>query len=90
MQHLLPAEPATPRAGRRWSEHRMIINGMFWELCSGATWRDLPERYVPWKTVYNLFNRWSKSGVINIIFNRLLTLLDANSLIDWSATALDG
>lgn len=67
----------------------MIINGMFWVLCSGAPWRDLPERYGPWKTVYNRFNRWSKSGVINIIFNRLLTLLDANSLIDWSATALD-
>lgn len=68
----------------------MIINGMFWVLCPGAPWRDLPERYGPWKTVYNRFNRWSKSGVINIIFNRLLTLLDANSLIDWSATALDG
>lgn len=86
----LPAEPATPRAGRPWAEHRMIINGMFWVLCSGAPWRDLPERYGPWKTVYNRFNRWSKSGVINIIFNRLLTLLDANNLIDWSATALDG
>lgn len=90
IQPLLPAEPATPRVGRPWAEHRMIINGMFWVLCSGAPWRDLPERYGPWKTVYNRFNRWSKSGVINIIFNRLLTLLDANSLIDWSATALDG
>lgn len=90
IQLLLPAEPATPRAGRPWAEHRMIINGMFWVLCSGALWRDLPERYGPWKTVYNRFNRCSKSGVINIIFNRLLTLLDANSLIDWSATALDG
>ncbi|XYX41342.1 IS5 family transposase [Candidatus Erwinia dacicola] len=90
IQPLLPTEPVTPRAGRPWAEHRMIINGMFWVLCSGAPWRDLPERYGPWKTVYNRFNRWSKSGVINIIFNRLLTLLDANSFIDWSATALDG
>jgi len=63
---------------------------MFWVLCSGAPWRDLPERYGPWKTVYNRFNRWSKSGVINIIFNRLLSLLDANGLVDWSATAQDG
>ncbi|HBQ5644550.1 TPA: transposase, partial [Klebsiella variicola] len=70
IQPLLPAQPATPRAGRPWAEHRMIINGMFWVLCSGAPWRDLPERYGPWKTVYNRFNRWSKSGVINIIFNR--------------------
>ncbi|ELR7428139.1 IS5 family transposase, partial [Escherichia coli] len=87
---LLPPEPATPRAGRPWAEHRKIINGMFWVLCSGAPWRDLPERYGSWKTVYNRFNRWSKSGVINIIFNRLLSLLDANGFIDWSATALDG
>lgn len=40
--------------------------------------------------VYNRFNRWSKSGLINIIFNKLLSLLDAHSLVDWSATALDG
>ncbi|HGB6406223.1 TPA: IS5 family transposase, partial [Salmonella enterica subsp. enterica serovar Oranienburg] len=90
IQPLLSAEPATPRAGRPRAEHRMIINGMFWVLCSGAPWRDLPERYSPWKIVYNRFNRWSKSGVISIIFNRLLTLLDANNLIDWSAIALDG
>jgi len=59
-------------------------------LCSGAPWRDLTERYGPWKTIYNRFNRWSKSGVINIIFNRLLSSLDAHGLVDWSATALDG
>ncbi|MGC8400672.1 IS5 family transposase [Enterobacter mori] len=90
IQPLLPAEPTSPRAGRPWAEHRKIINGMFWVLCSGAPWRDLPERYGSWKTVYNRFNRWSKSGVINIIFNRLLSLLDANGLVDWSASALDG
>jgi transposase len=73
-----------------WAEHRMIINGMFWGLCSGAPWRDLPERYGPWKTVYNRFNRWSKSGLINIIFHKLLSSLDAYGLVDWSATELDG
>lgn len=36
IQPLLPAQPATPRAGLPWAEHRMIINGMFWVLCSGA------------------------------------------------------
>ena len=87
---LLPVGPITPRAGRPWAEHRMIINGMFWVLCSCAPWRDLPERYRPWKTVYNRLSRWSKSGVINIIFNNLLTALDAHALIDSSATALDG
>lgn len=79
-----------PKGGRPYLEHRMVINGIFWVLCSGAPWRDLPERYGSWKTVYNRFNRWSKSGLINIIFNKLLQILDEEKLIDWDAIALDG
>ncbi len=78
------------RAGRPHVEHRRVMNGMFWVLCSGAPWRDLPERYGPWKTVYNRFNRWSKSGIINKIFNRLLSILDEKGLIDWAEICLDG
>ncbi|MCW2453931.1 UNVERIFIED_ORG: transposase [Rahnella aquatilis] len=44
IQSLLPLEPATSRVGRPWAQHRMIINGMFWVLCSGALWRDLSKR----------------------------------------------
>jgi hypothetical protein len=36
IQPLLSAESVSPRIGRPWAEHRMIINGMFWVLCSGA------------------------------------------------------
>ncbi|MBD2822639.1 IS5 family transposase, partial [Xenorhabdus sp. 42] len=78
------------RAGRPHVEHRRVMNGMFWVLCSGAPWRDLPERYGPWKTVYNRFNRWSKSGIINKIFNRLLSTLDEKGFIDGSEICLDG
>ncbi len=53
------------------------MNGMFWVLCSGAPWRDLPERYGSWKTVYNRFNR-------------LLSILDEKGSIDWAEICLDG
>jgi transposase len=59
-------------------------------LCSGAPWRDLPERYGHWKTVYNRFNRWSKAGIMNSIFNKLLQILDEKKLVDWDVIALDG
>ncbi|WP_154666970.1 transposase [Chania multitudinisentens] len=59
-------------------------------LCSGAPWRDLPERYGHWKTIYNQFNQWSRVGIINRIFNKLLQILDGKKLIDWDAIALDG
>jgi transposase len=87
---LLPPERNRVSGGRPYLEHRPVMNGIFWVLCSGAPWRDLPERYGNWKTIYNRFNRWSKSGVINSIFNKLLQILDENELIDWDAIALDG
>ena len=86
---LLPLEKIAGQGGRPYVDHRPVINGIFWVLCTGAPWRDLPDRYGSWKTVYNRFNRWSKEGIITIIFNKLLTLLDEHQLIDWSAIAID-
>jgi transposase len=40
-----------------------VLNGIFWVLRCGAPWRDLPERYGPYTTAYNRFNRWRKAGV---------------------------
>lgn len=87
---LLPPERSLSKAGRPYLEYRQVMNGIFWVLCSGAPWRDLPERYGHWKTIYNRFSRWSKAGIINCIFNKLLQMLDAKMLVDWDAIALDG
>jgi transposase len=37
----------------------MVINGVLWRTRSGAPWRDVPEAYGNWKTVYNRHRRWS-------------------------------
>lgn len=39
------------KMGRPRSDDRLVLNGIFWILCSGAAWRDLPERFDPWSTV---------------------------------------
>ncbi|MEH0835374.1 IS5 family transposase [Pectobacterium cacticida] len=87
---MLPPERGSSKGGRPYFAHRRVMNGIFWVLCSGAPWRDLPERYGHWKTIYNRFNRWSKTGVMNSIFNKLLQILDEKALIDWDVIALDG
>jgi transposase len=48
-----------------------MLNGICWVLRSGAAWRDLPERYGPWQTVYKRFVKWSKAGVFEKIFKDL-------------------
>src|ERR1051325_2330800 len=58
-------EPVLPRGrrGPKPRENRRVLNGIFWVLRTGAPWRDLPERYGPYTTAYNRFNRWRKAGV---------------------------
>ena len=40
-------------------------------LRTGSPWRDLPERYGPYTTVFNRFNRWAKAGVWRRAFEEL-------------------
>ena len=37
----------------------------------GCKWRGLPKRFGPWHTIYTRMNRWSKSGVLDHVFERL-------------------
>jgi transposase len=58
-------EPVLPkgRPGPQPRNNRRVMNGIFWILRTGAPWRDLPERYGPYTTAYNRFNRWRKAGI---------------------------
>ncbi len=70
--NLLPPEN-TGKRGRPRKCNRTILNGMVWIARSGAPWRDLPERYGPWETVYSRFRKWIEDGILDNIF-RILSL----------------
>lgn len=59
------------RNGRPRLDDRKVLNGIFFVLRTGTPWRDLPERYGPYTTVYNRFNRWAKRGVWLKVFEAL-------------------
>ena len=80
----------TARTGRPPRDRRTLLNGMFWILCTGAPWRDLPERFGPWQTVYDHFNKWRKSGVFARIVEVLQVKLDRDGHIDWELWCVDG
>lgn len=79
-----------PKPGGRWNDHRTTINGMMWVLKSGSPWRDMPDRYGSWKSVYDRFRRWSADGTIDKILDRLRYRLDKDGFIDWDAWCVDG
>lgn len=62
---------------------RDFVNAVIWRVRTGVPWRDLPDRFGAWKTVYNRFDRWSKRGIWKRIFEELAIEVDeAGSLLD--------
>jgi transposase len=87
LQLLLP--PLQTR-GRYYQDHRRLLNGMLFRINTGIPWRDLPERYGPWQTVYSRYRRWSRSGLWDRILTALQRELDAAGQIEWMLWCIDG
>jgi transposase len=85
-----PLLPANGSRGGQWKDHRPLLNGMVWRLKTGCPWRDLPERFGPWQTVYDRFNRWSADGTLLGIAECLLAELDTEGKVDWDLWCIDG
>lgn len=87
IEPLLPPRKAT---GRPRADDRTVLNGLLWKLATGASWRDIPERYGPWQTVYERFTAWRLDGTWDRIVAALQSQLDAAGQIDWSQFNIDG
>ena len=85
---LLP--PERPKTGRPNKSHRLIVNAISWKLRTGAPWRDLPERYGPWESVYTRFRRWRVAGVWDRVLAAIQAQGDAAGKLDWSLHFMDG
>ncbi len=81
---LLP--PQKPATGRPAKDHRTVVEGILWQLATGTPWRDLPERFGPWQTLYSRYRRWRQSGV----WDRVQVALGANGEVDWALLLGDG
>ena len=61
----------TNQTGPARDDDRRIISGIIHMLQCGARWRDCPPDYGPYTTIYNRFNRWTKRGHWQAIFEAL-------------------
>lgn len=85
---LLPSQ--RPGTGRPAHDHRTLLNGMIWILRTGAPWRDLPDRYGKWQTVYSRFRRWRDAGVWDRILAALQRAAAFDDTLDGSLAMIDG
>jgi transposase len=82
VEAVIPKQKAGPEATRG---DRLFIDGVLFRAKTGMPWRDLPERFGPWKSVYNRFNNWAKKGHWEAIFKALqLEVDEVGSIVDGS------
>jgi transposase len=89
-QHIADFFPGNGQRGGQWKDHRLMVDGILWVLGTGAPWRDLPERFGPWGTVYDRFRRWTCAGLWDRILDRLQARRHAAGGIDWELFCIDG
>lgn len=59
------------RGGRPASDHRRVLDAVFWIARTGSPWRDLPEEFGKWSSVYRQFRRWTLAGVWELVLSAL-------------------
>ncbi len=65
-------EPLLPRQRGNVSHDSMaVINAILYVAQSGCAWRNLPKRFGNWHTIYTRVSRWAKSGVLDMVFEKL-------------------
>lgn len=60
-------KPTDP--GRSGSDNRMFLEAVLWIARTGSPWRDLPEQFGKWNTVFKRYKDWVDAGVFTNIFN---------------------
>lgn len=59
------------RGGRPASDHRAVLDAVFWIARTGSPWRDLPDEFGKWSSVYRQFRRWTLAGLWEMILETL-------------------
>lgn len=82
--------PPPAGMGRPRRDLRTVVGGILWILNTGSAWRDLPDEFGPWQTVYHHFNRWSSDGTLNGILVTLQQAMHDAGQLDHDLWCIDG
>ena len=67
--------------GSTGRNNRLFVEGVLWIVRTGAPWRDLPEVFGDWNSVFRRFSRWSEKGIWRRIFEAMSDDSDFEYLI---------
>ena len=81
VEPLLP--PQRSGRGRPMRDHRQVVEGVIYRYRCGIAWRDLPDEFGPWQTVWKRHRRFSGDGTWDRVHQALVARADAAGAVDW-------
>jgi transposase len=80
---LAPLFPTPKATGRPMMEMRSTVEGIAWRFRTGAPWRDVPDRFGHWNSIYQRFSDWSRDGTWARVLATVQTSSAAAGEVDW-------
>jgi len=82
IEPLLPSSDG--KRGRPFRDHRLVVEGIIYRFRCGLAWRDVPDRFGPWQTLWKRHRKFSSEGTWDKVLTALLAHADAVGEIDWT------
>src|SRR5262249_60472252 len=81
-----PLMPQAEGRSRPWRDDRQVCEGIVFRYRIGVAWRDLPERFGPWQTVWKRHHRFATDGTWDKLLALLQAEADAAGGLDWNVS----
>jgi transposase len=78
--------PQAMGRSRPWRDHRQVVEGIVFRYRTGVAWRDLPERFGPWQTVWKRHHRFATDGTWDKLLREIQAEADAAGQLDWDVS----
>ena len=84
LEPLLP--PVKGPMGKPMTPHRPVVEGIVYRYRTSVPWRDLPEQFGPWQTVWKRHRTFTLDGTWDRVLTALQAQADAQGEIDWGVS----
>jgi transposase len=89
IESILRTQRRSDGRGRAWQDTRAVLNGILWNLGTGAQWREVPRKYPSYQTCHRRFQQWEREGKLELILHVLAEQLQARGKLQLAVAFVD-
>jgi transposase len=81
---IAPFFPTRKPVGRPILDMRQVVEAIAWRFRTGSPWRDVPERFGNWNSIYSYFSDWCKDGTWEQVLAAVQTGAQRAGDLEWT------